>query len=98
MVFRCPEGSITIPYHSILVMQYRAEVSPQVRRMGLAWRFAPRGHGGNHNRYFTVVYRTARAQRAMILAVSPKAMRPYLAEIDLKVGRRVQVETHEHYY
>jgi hypothetical protein len=33
----------------------------------------------------------------MVLEVRPVAMRPYLAEIDLKAGKRVEVEGYEEY-
>jgi hypothetical protein len=98
MVFTCAEGSIIIPYDSILLMQYRADVSRKVRRLKLNWLFKPWRGGGNRNRYFTVVYSARRERRAMVLAVSPHDMRPYLAEIDLKIGRRVEVQDHEKYY
>ena len=97
MVFTCPEGSIKIQYRSILLMQYRADIGRKVRRMELPWRFKPWRSGGNRNRYFTVVFRTPQGKRVVVLAISPVAMRPYLAEIDLKVGRRVQVQSHQKY-
>ncbi len=97
MIFACPEDSITIPYDSILLMQYRADISRKVRSMKLDWRFKPWRTGGNRNRYFTVVYSTQGKKCAVVLAVSPANMRPYLAEIDLRIGRRVEVQDHENY-
>jgi hypothetical protein len=97
LVFSCPEGSIRIPYDSIVVMQYRSDVSRQVRRMKLDWVLKPLSVRRKNNRYFTLVYTRQGRKQAIILDVSPDAMRPYLAEIDLKSGRRVDVENHEKY-
>ncbi|MGH9455446.1 MAG: hypothetical protein ACRD2O_15915 [Terriglobia bacterium] len=91
MTFHCPEGSITAPYSSIRLMQYRPDISRQVRKMKLKWKVKPHGSGGKHNRYFTVVFSSQGLTHIMVLEVDPDAMRPYLAEIDLKAGKRVQV-------
>ena len=91
MTFRCPEGSITAPYRSIRLMQYRPDVSRQVRKMKLKWKAKPHGSGGKHNRFFTVVFSSEGRAHVMVLEVEPDEMRPYLAEIDLKAGKRVQV-------
>jgi hypothetical protein len=97
MTFRYPTAAITIPFSSITLMQYRADVSRKVRRMHLQWSlFPPRGRG-NENHYFTVVYNEKGGRQALVLEVSPAAMRPYLAEIDLKYGRRIDVQNHEVY-
>ena len=50
--------------------------------------------GGKGNRYFTIVYQVDDhgPTNTLVLEVSPDDMRPYLAEIDVKVGRRVDVE------
>jgi hypothetical protein len=94
LTFRCPSGSIAVPYASIQLMQYRPDLSRQVRNMKLKWQVKPDAVkpliGGRRNRYFTVVY-GPQGTRAMVLDVSPETMRPYLAEIDLKAGKRVEV-------
>lgn len=91
MTFQCPEGSISAMYDSIHLMQYRPDISRQVRKLKLKWKVKPHGDGGKHNRYFTVVFTSAGRMHIMVLQVDPDEMRPYLAEIDLKSGKRVQV-------
>lgn len=97
LTFKCPQGSITIRYASINLMQYRPDVSRQVRRMKPKWKVRPPGGGGKRNRYFTVLYTQEGATHAVVLEVSPREMRPYLAEIDLKAGKRVEVKSYEEY-
>lgn len=95
LTFRCSAGSITVRYSSIRVMQYRPDVRREIRKMKLKWQVKPPYGGGGQNRYFAVVYGEQGTAHAMILEVLPEAMRPYLAEIDLKAGKRVQVKTEE---
>jgi hypothetical protein len=57
----------------------------------------PQVVGGKKNRYFTVVYRLENQPRVLILRVHPDAMRPYLAELDLRSQRRVEVQSYEEY-
>ena len=101
LTFRCPTGSVTAPFDSITLMQYRNDVSRKVRRMRLQWKIKPTMVapllGGKHNRYFTVVFKDDETTRAVVLRVAPRAMRPYLAEIDLKSTRRVEVQGYEDY-
>lgn len=97
LTFDCTGGSITVPYSSISLMQFRSDVSRKVRKIKLKWKVEPPPGGGKRNRYFTVLYTEQGVTRAMVLEVSPQAMRPYLAEIDLKAGDRVEVESHEKY-
>jgi len=101
LTFRCPEGSITILYDSISQMQYRPDVSKKIWKMKLKWKMRPDVDSpivsSKHNRYFTVLYGTKAATQAMVLDVTPEAMRPYLAEIDLKAGKRVEVRSFEDY-
>ncbi len=95
MVFACPNGTVTIPYSSIRLMEYRPDMSKQVRKMKLRWKVRPNLaeplFGKKENRYFTVVFGEKAPYQALILDVEPDTMRPYLAEIDLKAGRRVVV-------
>ncbi len=99
LTFRCGAVAITVPYSSIILMQYRADVSRKVRRMKLRWSLVPPGGGGGaENRYFTLIYDDGSGGRAgLVLEVSSENMRPYLAEIDLYAGRRVDVQSHETY-
>ena len=65
--------------------------------MKLHWKLDLPMKGGNENRYFTIIYNESGGRQGLILEVSPAAMRPYLAEIDLRVGRRIDVQNHEDY-
>ncbi len=91
MTFQCPEGSITIPYRSITLMQYRPSVSRAVRHMKIPWKVKPNGSGGKKNLFFTVLYKRGDQMQALVLRVQPEEMRPYLAEIELSTGKRIQV-------
>ncbi len=101
LTFKCPAGSISVPYSSISLMQYRPDISRQVWRLKLKWKPRPAVDtpimGNKRNRYFTVLYTEQGAIQAMVLDVAPDVMRPYLAEIDLKAGRRVEVKNLEQY-
>jgi hypothetical protein len=101
MTFKCPGGSITAPFSAIRLMQYRSDVSRKIRRMKLKWKVRPDFvtplFPVKHNRFFSVVFHTEGKSHVMVLRVSPEAMRPYLAEIDLRAGRRVDVESYEEY-
>jgi hypothetical protein len=97
LTFRCRRGAIAVPYSSITLMQYRADVSRKVRKMKLRWKLTPPKGGGSENRYFTIIYDESGSRQGLVLEVSPVAMRPYLAEIDLRTGRRIDVQAHEDY-
>ncbi len=101
LTFRCPRGSVAVPYSSITLMQYRPDVSRKIWKMKLKWKLRPSLNsplkGSKRNRYFTILYAGQETTRAMVLEVSPEAMRPYLAEIDLKSGKRVEVKSFEEY-
>ena len=97
LTFKCSSGSVSIPYSTITLMQYRSDISRQVRMLKLDWKTKPRSGGSTRNHYFTIVFTGDGATRAIVLAVPPEMMRPYLAEIDLKAGQRVEVQSHEGY-
>ena len=97
LTFRSEVGAVTVPYSSITLMQYRTDISRRVRKMKLHWKLAPPRGGGSENRYFTIIYNDSGGRQGLVLEVSPGAMRPYLAEIDLQAGRRVEVQSHEDY-
>lgn len=97
LAFKCSSGFVSVPYSSITVMQYRSNISREVRKLKLKWKVKPPSRGGTRNHYFTVLFSEDGATRALVLAVSPQAMRPYLAEIDLKSGKRIEVQSHEEY-
>jgi hypothetical protein len=99
MAFRCGGGEVEIPYAAIASMEYRSEVSKRVRTMKVQWKVRPAVDGAilktKKNRFFTVVYRTGQTPHVVVLRVNPRAMRPYLAELDLRSDKRVEVETFE---
>ena len=97
LTFRCGNDAIAVPYSSIILMQYRSDVSRKVRRMKLRWKLYPSVGRGSENRYFTVVYNESGDRQGLVLQVSAEVMRPYLAEIDLRAGRRIDVQNHEVY-
>lgn len=98
MTFECADASVRIPFSAIRFMQYRTNISRKVRRMKPHWKVSPQTSmallGSKGNRYFTIVYREKDEDPldTLVLQVSPDDMRPYLAEIDLRVGQRVDVE------
>ena len=95
LVFECSQGSVTAPYASITLMQYSSKVSQEVRKMKLQWAVKPTSESSKHNLFFTVLYLVDGRTHAMILRVTPETMRPYLAEIELRMGHRINVE-HNH--
>lgn len=99
LTFTCPNGSVSVPYTSISLMQYRPNLSPKIRRMQIKWEVKPpimaRVLSGKKNRYFTIIYEEQGTTHAIVLSVPPETMRPYLAEIDVKSGKRVEVEESE---
>lgn len=101
LTFKCEAGSVSVPYSSISLMQYRPDVSKKVWKMKPKWKVKPAYVvpvlGGKRNRFFTVLFSADGARRAVVLEVLPGVMRPYLAEIDLKSGKRVEVLGYEKY-
>ena len=95
LTYKCDSSTLRIPYRDIETMQYRADVTRRIRRMKVRWTaIPPERTGGSKNIYFILVYRPA---HVLILQIPEDQMRPYLAEIDLKMGRRVEVQSHENY-
>ena len=102
MSFRYLGGAVNIPYASITRMEYRSDISSEVSKLKVKWRVRPPAYskplfGGKGHRFFAVVYRVDNASQVLVLRVPPGVMRPYLAEIDLNAGRRVEVENLEEY-
>jgi len=94
--FTCPGGAVDMPFSTITLMQFRPDVSPQVRNVKLKWTTYPTILiAGKQNRYFTVVCKKQGVTHVMVLRVDPLSMRPYLAEIELKSGKRVEVMPYE---
>ncbi len=97
LVFKCTSASLDIPFSAITTMEYRPNLSPEVRNLKPNWKVRPRSHRGNKNRYFTILYKEQDRTRVVVLQVEPLVMRPYLAEIELKSGKRVEVYGYEDY-
>jgi hypothetical protein len=103
MGFRYEGGVISIPFASITRMQYRSDVSPKISRLKVMWKIRPPFSVSipfirpKQYRYFAVAYRVDNSTHVLVLRVPPGVMRPYLAEIDLKAHRRVEVENLEDY-
>lgn len=90
MTFHCPEAAVSIPYDSIQVMQFRPDLSREVRKMRVKWRLHPM-LGSKKNHLFTIAFRQDSRTHILVLDVAEADMVPYLAEIDLRTGRRVEV-------
>jgi len=97
LVFKCPLTTLTIPFSSISIMEYRPDISQRVRKLKPHWAVEPARERGKENRYFTLVYKDAAATHIVVLKVAPLSLRPYLAEIELKSGKRVEVMGYEEY-
>lgn len=94
--FKCPAASVDMPFSAISIMQFRPDVSPRVRSLKLKWsNFPSTVLPGKRNQFFTVVFKKQGATHVVVLRVDPISMRPYLAEIELKSGRRVEVMPYE---
>jgi hypothetical protein len=97
LTFKCAQQEVVIPYRAIDAMQYRGDVIRRIRKLKVKWAVPPPQHTCHgKNCYFTLLYRSD-GVHVVILDVSPEQMRPYLAEIDLQAGRRVEVQSHESY-
>jgi len=97
LVFKCPLATVTMPFASISFMEFRSDISQRVRKLQIHWQVYPEKRLRKQNRYFTVVYKDAGETHILVLQVAPSAMRPYLAEIELKSGKRVEVMGYEEY-
>jgi len=95
--FRCAQRTVEVPYATIVLMQYRPDVAPKVRGMNLNWKVNPPHGGAKKNRYFSLIYNQNASPHVIVLEAPPDIMRPYLAEIDLKSGKRVEVRGYEKY-
>lgn len=91
LAFTCPQGSVTMPFSAITLMQYRPDVSKQVVGMNIDWKVRPALDRARDNIYFTVLCNENGKTRAVVLRVDVVSLRPYLAEIELKSGKNVQV-------
>ena len=99
LIFKCPGTSVDMPFSTITLMQFRPDISQSVRNLKLKRKtyYPSILVAGKQNRFFTVVYKKQGATHVMVLRVDPLSMRPYLAEIELKSGKRVEVMPYEDY-
>jgi hypothetical protein len=96
--FQCPGTSVDMPFSTISLMQFRPDVSLRVRKLKLKWSSFPTALvPAKHNQFFTVVWKKQGVTHVLVLRVDPLSMRPYLAEIELKSGKRVEVMPYEDY-
>jgi len=91
LAFTCASGSVNMPFTAITVMQYRRDLSKQVLRMNIPWKVEPQFGRVKDNQFLTIIYNEQGAVHAVVLKVDPSDMRPYLAEIELRSGKSVQV-------
>jgi len=89
-VFRCPGGTLHIPYSGITVMQYRPNISDEVLAMKIPWIIKPQLPRVRNNKFFTLVWNDSGKVHAVVLRVEENYMRPYFAEIELQSGKSVQ--------
>lgn len=88
--FKCPGGTVNLPYSAITLMQYRPDISAEVLGMKIPWNGTPQPTRVRENKYFTVVCNEQGKLRAVVLRVDENTMRPYFAEIELQSGKSVQ--------
>src|SRR5579862_4889834 len=65
--FKCPGGTINLPYSAISLMQYRPDISAEVLAMKIPWNDAPQLARVRENKYFTVVCNDQGKLRAIVL-------------------------------
>jgi hypothetical protein len=88
--FKCPGGSITLPFSGVSIMEFRPDISAQVMAMKIAWKVPPEPSRVRENKYFTVVCNDQGKLRVVVFHVSEDDMRPYFAEIELQSGKSVK--------
>ncbi len=83
-------------------MEYRPAPSNKVKGSRIRWRRRLPFTGGlklpwvkRKNRYFSIVFSQESGLGAAVFEVKPSIMRPYLAELDLRTGTRVEMESFE---
>jgi len=91
LAFTCTAGSVNMPFTAITLMQYRPNLSKQVSRMNIPWKVQPQLGRVKDNEYLTILYNEQGTVHGLVLKVDPPDMRPYLAEIELRSGKSVQV-------
>lgn len=90
LTFKCPGGSITLPFSGVSIMEFRPDISAQVMAMKIAWKVPPEPSRVRENKYFTVVCNDRGKLRVVVFHVSEDDMRPYFAEIELQSGKSVK--------
>ena len=98
LTFKCPNHLVSVPYAAIKFMEYRPDIGPKLLRTELKWKLAPPPENrkkSKKNKYFSIVFDQRGTNHALIFVVEPQNMVSYLAEIDLKAGKRVEVWGYE---
>lgn len=93
--FFCQGSPISIPFSSIRFMEYRPKLSEKINKGGYGWVLKPPSTRGKKESYFAVAFTEAETEQVAVFLVKPEVMRPYLAEIDLRSGKRVKMELYE---
>ena len=102
VAFKCKERIFDLPFESLTYMEYRPAPSEKLRDTRVRWRRKPPLGVGvkvpfkkRKNKYFSVVFSKGGEMGVAVFRVKPRVMRPYLAELDLRSGMRVEMESFE---
>ena len=100
VAFKCKEQFFDLPFESLTYMEYRPAPSDKLRDAEVFWRRKPPLGLGmtlpwrkRKNKYFSVVFFKGGELGAAVFRVKPRVMRPYLAELDLRSGMRVEMDS-----
>ena len=94
LLFRCREGGVRIPYASIHALEYGQQVS---RRYAEAILISPLLLLSKSRRHFvTISYLDdGGRQQALVFRVDKRDVRPVLAVLEARTGRRVEYQDEE---
>ena len=100
MAFKCKEQILGLPYESLVHMEYRPIPSNKIRDTRVRWQRKPPFASWfkipwirRENKYFSVVFTKKGVLGAVVFKVTSRVMLPYLAEIDLRSGKHVKMES-----
>ena len=100
MAFKCREKILGLPYEGLVHMEYRPIPSNKIRDTRVRWQRKPPFASWfkipwitRENKYFSVVFTKKGELGAVVFRVTPRVMLPYLAEIDLRSGMHVKMES-----
>lgn len=100
VAFKCKEQIFDLPFESLTYMEYRPAPSEKLREAKVRWRRKPPLGVGvrvpwkrRKNKYFSVMFSKGGELGVAVFRVKPRVMRPYLAELDLRSGMRVEMDS-----